>query len=122
MLVAGPGRRFGGLDGVTAVVGRALWEAECSPSAGMLRCARRRCASASRCACRFAGLNATSYEASLIAISAGAVNTCAVTSTGAIKCWGHNGSGELGDGTTADSSTPVDVVGLLAPRAAVRLG
>ena len=46
------------------------------------------------------------------AIGAGGDHTCAVLDTGAVQCWGENGDGQLGDGTTGDKNSPTDVTGL----------
>jgi hypothetical protein len=39
-------------------------------------------------------------------------HTCALLDNGSVKCWGHNGDGELGDGTKLTKDHPVDVQGL----------
>ena len=42
-------------------------------------------------------------------VSTGWVHTCALTMTGTAYCWGWNGHGQLGDGTTTDHLTPEPV-------------
>jgi alpha-tubulin suppressor-like RCC1 family protein len=47
-------------------------------------------------------------------IYAGFLHSCGLTKQGAAYCWGHNASGEVGDGTTTDRTAPSAVAGGLA--------
>lgn len=47
-----------------------------------------------------------------VAITAGDVHTCALLPDTTVRCWGFNQDGELGNGTSANSSTPVAVSNL----------
>ena len=45
-------------------------------------------------------------------VSNGGASTCALLTSGGIDCWGENGFGSLGNGTTVDAPAAVPVVGI----------
>jgi alpha-tubulin suppressor-like RCC1 family protein len=50
-----------------------------------------------------------------VAVASGEFHSCALLATGAVRCWGHNGFGQLGNGATLPgtmSTTAVPVSGL----------
>jgi alpha-tubulin suppressor-like RCC1 family protein len=71
-----------------------------------------------------AGMRAPSagLPTSLVNITAGEQHTCSLTSAGAVKCWGLNHEGQLGDGTRIDKKTPVDVTELTTGAKTVAAG
>ena len=50
-------------------------------------------------------------EPTWAAVNGGGSLSCGVTTTGDAYCWGYNGFGQVGDGTTTDRTTPVLVGG-----------
>ena len=55
-------------------------------------------------------------------VTTGLAHSCAATRIGAVKCWGANRFGQLGDGTSINRQEPVAVKGLLAGVANVSAG
>ena len=50
--------------------------------------------------------------AGVVALSPGGHHVCALKADGSVVCWGENASGQLGNGSTQYSNTPVAVAGL----------
>lgn len=58
------------------------------------------------------GINNAVFVSTGSDFTAGTSSPCALLSSGQVKCWGKNGLGQLGDGTTLDSWIPVVVAGV----------
>ena len=56
-----------------------------------------------------------------VTISAGYDSTCAILDDGSVSCWGNNGIGQIGDGTTTDRNIPTQTASLGTDRTAVAI-
>ncbi|MBU1410317.1 DUF4215 domain-containing protein [Myxococcota bacterium] len=64
----------------------------------------------------------SSLTSGVVSLGAGQFHTCAVKSDGSAWCWGYNLNGRLGDGTVANRSTPVQVLGFSGGVATISAG
>jgi alpha-tubulin suppressor-like RCC1 family protein len=69
-----------------------------------------------------APVNVLGLSNGVVAIATGFFHTCALTSAGGVKCWGHNTDGELGDGTVEQRAAPVFAAGLTTGAVAISAG
>lgn len=58
----------------------------------------------------------------VVTLDSGYDHTCAIISSGAMKCWGNNSSAQLGDGTAMRRFAPVTVSGVSGAAQAVATG
>ncbi|MEX1253125.1 MAG: flexitail domain-containing putative surface protein [Dehalococcoidia bacterium] len=67
-------------------------------------------------------LDVPGLTSGVAAIGSGNYHTCAVLTSGGVTCWGSNGTGQLGNGSTTTPTMPVNAVGLTSGVAAISGG
>lgn len=58
------------------------------------------------------GIDGLSRATTAVTLSSRSNHSCAAMADGTVKCWGYNDSGQLGDGSSANRTTPVLVQGI----------
>lgn len=71
---------------------------------------------------RFIPVFVTGLAGTMTALKASSASTCALSTTGGLKCWGRNNRGTVGDGSVIDRATPVNVSGLGSGVGAISIG
>ena len=69
-----------------------------------------------------AAVNVSGLDSDAVALATGAIHACVLLGSGAVKCWGANDSGQLGDGTKTQRLTPVSVFGISSGAIAISAG
>ena len=64
----------------------------------------------------------TTFSGNVAQVAAGDEHACALSTAGSLQCWGDNGYGQLGNGSTTQSATPVTVGGLPGNAGAIAAG
>jgi len=59
---------------------------------------------------------------SFSSVSVGGHHTCAIKTDGSLWCWGHNGYGQVGDGTNINKNSPIPVPGMSSGVSSISLG
>jgi hypothetical protein len=104
-------------NGVTAISGRAV--ASTLPTQQSGGCALTSAGGVTCWTNDFGAFPTPEGLSSGIAKLSSPTTRCVVTTGGGAKCWGFNGQGELGDGTTTLRLAPVDVSGLASGVASI---
>jgi alpha-tubulin suppressor-like RCC1 family protein len=60
---------------------------------------------------RLTAVDVSGLAANVAGISTNLFSSCAILNTGEVKCWGYNSTGQLGDGTLVQRTSPVSLVG-----------
>ncbi len=71
---------------------------------------------------QFTPIDVIGFGAGVVGVACGASHFCVLTSGGGLKCMGGNFNGQLGDNSSTNRASPVDVFGLAAGVSAVVAG
>ena len=105
-----------GLSAGVAAVSAGAYHTCAVTSAGGVKCWGRgdsgQLGDGSTATMRTVPVEVVGLSAGVVAVAAGTDHTCALLSSGGVRCWGDNSAGQLGIGSSTSQPVPVDVSGL----------